>query len=71
MGCEKQGIVKDRRYLGHGMEHYHPESPARLQAVYSMLEKPDGPGSFRRMNPATPTGRKSRSSMNRTISNCG
>jgi len=47
----KTGIVKDRRYLGHGMEHYHPESPARLQAVYSMLEKPDMSGHFVEIEP--------------------
>ena len=33
----KTGIVKDDRFLLHGRDPMHPESPARLRAVYSML----------------------------------
>lgn len=35
----KTGIVKDRRFLAHTMGPYHPESPARLEAIYGMIEK--------------------------------
>ncbi|MDA8126899.1 MAG: histone deacetylase [Deltaproteobacteria bacterium] len=35
------GIVKDRRYLRHGTEFSHPETPQRLVAIYEMLENPD------------------------------
>lgn len=41
----KTGIVKDRRYLNHGSA-YHPESPARLEAIYAMLEQSDMDGHF-------------------------
>jgi acetoin utilization deacetylase AcuC-like enzyme len=40
------GIVKDRRYLDHGSEYMQPESPARLEAIYAMLEAPDMEGHF-------------------------
>lgn len=33
------GIVYDTRYLLHVPIDYHPESPHRLEAIYSMLEK--------------------------------
>jgi acetoin utilization deacetylase AcuC-like enzyme len=33
------GIVKDDRFLLHGRDQTHPESSARLRAVYAMLEK--------------------------------
>jgi len=36
---EPTGIVKDPVYLRHDMGRYHPESPKRLEAIYSMLEK--------------------------------
>jgi len=35
------GIVKDRRYLRHGGEFTHPETPQRLVAIYDMLDNPD------------------------------
>ena len=35
------GIVKDRRYLRHGTEFSHPETPQRLVSIYEMLENPD------------------------------
>ena len=35
------GIVKDRRYLRHGSEFTHPETPQRLVSIYEMLENPD------------------------------
>jgi acetoin utilization deacetylase AcuC-like enzyme len=36
----RTGIVRDNRYMEHFMGDYHPESPARLQAIYSMLDEP-------------------------------
>ena len=35
------GIVKDRRYLGHGSGFAHPETPQRLVSIYEMLDNPD------------------------------
>ena len=35
----KTGIVKDDRFFLHGRNPTHPESSARLKAVYAMLEK--------------------------------
>jgi acetoin utilization deacetylase AcuC-like enzyme len=35
------GIVKDWRYLRHGAEIYHPETPQRLASIYEMLDNPD------------------------------
>jgi acetoin utilization deacetylase AcuC-like enzyme len=35
------GIVKDRRYLGHGSGFAHPETPERLVSIYEMLDNPD------------------------------
>lgn len=35
------GIVKDWRYLRHGTEFSHPESPQRLVSIYEMLDNPD------------------------------
>jgi acetoin utilization deacetylase AcuC-like enzyme len=37
--ANKTGIVKDERYLRHVTGAGHPESPARLAAVYTMLDK--------------------------------
>lgn len=42
----KTGIVKDRRYLNHGSAYSQPETPARLEAIYVMLEQPDMAGHF-------------------------
>ena len=42
----KTGIVKDHRYLNHRPGAFHPESPERLEAIYSMLEEPDMAGRF-------------------------
>jgi acetoin utilization deacetylase AcuC-like enzyme len=38
---KNMGIVKDRRYLRHGGEFSHPETPQRLVSIYEMLENPD------------------------------
>ena len=46
MMMKKTGIVKDERYLNHQMGAYHPESPQRLEVIYSMLEEPDMKGCF-------------------------
>jgi acetoin utilization deacetylase AcuC-like enzyme len=35
------GIVKDRRYLRHGADFSHPETPQRLVSIYEMLDNPD------------------------------
>ena len=35
------GFVKDRRYLRHGSDFSHPETPQRLKAIYEMLDNPD------------------------------
>ncbi|MFH1079787.1 MAG: histone deacetylase [Pseudomonadota bacterium] len=42
----RTGIVKDRRYLDHGSAYVQPESPARLESIYAMLEQPDMDGHF-------------------------
>ena len=47
----RTGIVKDRRYLDHGSEYMQPESPARLEAIYAMLEQPDMEGHFIEIEP--------------------
>ena len=38
---KKTGIVKDWRYVRHGIESSHPESPQRLISIYEMLDNPD------------------------------
>lgn len=35
------GIVKDWRYLRHGTDISHPETPQRLVSIYEMLDNPD------------------------------
>ncbi|MBN2284704.1 MAG: histone deacetylase [Deltaproteobacteria bacterium] len=35
------GIVRDRRYLDHDPGSYHPESPRRLEAIYTILDGED------------------------------
>jgi len=47
MEMTRTGIVKDERYMNHHMGAHHPESPQRLEAIYSMLEEPDMRGNFR------------------------
>jgi acetoin utilization deacetylase AcuC-like enzyme len=47
----RTGIVKDRRYLDHGSEYMQPESPARLESIYAMLEQPDMEGNFIEIEP--------------------
>lgn len=42
----KTGIVQDKRYMEHGAGYAHPESPARLAAIYEMLAEPDMIGMF-------------------------
>jgi len=36
---KRTGLVYDERYLLHATGGYHPESPARLQAIYKRLEE--------------------------------
>jgi acetoin utilization deacetylase AcuC-like enzyme len=48
---KKTGIVKDERYLRHEMGDFHPESPARLKAIYDMLESPDMKDKFVNIKP--------------------
>ena len=48
---KKTGIVKDRRYMDHNMGAYHPESPKRLEVIYSMLEDEDMKGRFFEIEP--------------------
>jgi acetoin utilization deacetylase AcuC-like enzyme len=38
---KKTGIVKDWRYLRHGADLSHPETPQRLASIYEMLDNPD------------------------------
>ena len=40
----RTGIVKDRRYMDHVMDPGHPESPARLQEIYHMIEEEEMKG---------------------------
>jgi acetoin utilization deacetylase AcuC-like enzyme len=47
----KTGIVKHPVYLEHKTEIFHPENPARLQAIYSMLEHQDFGGSLAPVEP--------------------
>ena len=42
----RTGIVRDERYMKHQMGTQHPESPARLEAIYAMLEEQDMTGHF-------------------------
>jgi len=35
----KTGIVKDRRYMDHHMEHFHVETPQRLEVIYRMIDE--------------------------------
>lgn len=42
----KTGIVRDERYLDHEPGRWHPESPERLMAIYSMLNGRDMEGIF-------------------------
>ncbi|MBW1764466.1 MAG: histone deacetylase [Deltaproteobacteria bacterium] len=42
----KTGVVRDKRYLDHNMGELHPESPARLEGIYDMLEDIDMKGNF-------------------------
>jgi acetoin utilization deacetylase AcuC-like enzyme len=42
----KTGIIKDNRFLLHGNDWTHPESPARLKTVYKMIDAPDMQGHF-------------------------
>ena len=42
----RTGIVRDNRYMEHFMGDYHPESPERLRAIYSMLDEPGMRGSL-------------------------
>lgn len=40
------GIVRDDKYLNHNPGVFHPESPDRLRAIYSMLDGDDMSGLF-------------------------
>lgn len=48
------GVVIDRRYLEHDMGAWHPESPARVEALLRMLEE-GPPVPFRRLEPRPAT----------------
>ena len=43
----KTGIVQDKRYMNHQMGAYHPESPRRLEVIYTMLEDADMQGNYK------------------------
>jgi acetoin utilization deacetylase AcuC-like enzyme len=47
MAMTRTGIVKDERYMKHQMGAHHPESPQRLEVIYSMLKEPEMRGNFR------------------------
>jgi len=47
----KVGIVKHPIYLEHKTEIFHPENPARLQAIYSMLDEQDFDGALVNIEP--------------------
>lgn len=51
----KVGIVKDNRYLCHSAGSYHPESPERLAAIYTMLDDPAMSGKFTIIEPRKAT----------------
>jgi acetoin utilization deacetylase AcuC-like enzyme len=42
----KTGIAKDKRYMNHRPDEYHPENHRRLEVLYAMLEEPDMAGQF-------------------------
>jgi acetoin utilization deacetylase AcuC-like enzyme len=41
MMSKNTGIVKDQKYLRHGTDIGHPETPQRLVSIYEMLDNPD------------------------------
>ncbi|MBW2033663.1 MAG: histone deacetylase, partial [Deltaproteobacteria bacterium] len=43
---EKTGVVKDKRYMNHRPDEYHPENHRRLEVIYAMLEEPDMANQF-------------------------
>jgi len=43
---KKTGIAKDKRYMNHRLDDYHPESHRRLEVIYAMLEDPDMAGQY-------------------------
>ena len=45
----KTGVVQDERYMNHRMGPHHPESPRRLQVLYTMLEGPDMQGHYQKV----------------------
>ncbi len=45
------GIVKDIRFFNHNPGDYHPESPARLEAIYRRLEMSDIGGVYQEIEP--------------------
>lgn len=49
------GIVKDCRYLRHGTEFSHPETPQRLVSIYEMLDNPDMGWKFQGIEPREAT----------------
>ncbi|MGB5156906.1 histone deacetylase family protein [Desulfobacterium sp. N47] len=51
----KTGIIKDPLYLEHTADDYHPESPHRLETIYSMLEEKDMAGKFVAIKPREAT----------------
>ena len=51
----KTGIVKDSRYLQHTAGFSHPESSARLAAIYEMLDNPDTSWKYSLIDPREAT----------------
>ncbi len=47
---KRTGIVRDERYLNHDPGAYHPESPRRLEVLYSMLDE-ELKGKFKEIEP--------------------
>lgn len=42
--ARKTGIVRDNRYLRHGVSEFHPENYRRLEAIHGVLDAPDMAG---------------------------
>lgn len=42
--ARKTGIVRDDRYLRHGVSNFHPENPRRLEVIHAILDSPDMAG---------------------------
>jgi len=51
----KTGIVKDKKYLRHGSNFSHPETPQRLSSIYEMLDNPQQSWKFTEIEPRSAT----------------